>query len=484
MFLRRSRGNILINIFSDRHYGGNEPHIDIISHFMKKWNSFMIKIQILNITLSNIIQRINDVLWGEAVILLIFAAWIFLSVKCGFPQIKLFSLFKTAFKGLKNGKTKGISPSRAVSAALAASMGTGNIAGVAAALGTGGSGAVLWMMIAAFFGMACAYTENCLGSENSEKQSKNSIPPMSYIAKIPFGKYLSAVYACACVAASFFMGNMIQGSALCRSAESLTGGNICLISAAAAVLIGTVIAGGKNRITYAAERIIPAASALYILSAAAVIFIFRDRLGDVIGGIFRSAFGIKAAGGGVIGYTVRSAVSTGMRRGIFSNEAGLGSSVLVHSSSECSDPHTVGCWAACEVFIDTVICCTLTALALLVTGTDCTADETDALVYAFSAALGNFGRYLVPVSMILFAGASVLGWCCCGETALHSITGKESGPVTVIYRAAHIILLFVGGITEMSLLWGAADIVNWIMLIINLTAVVLLYGTAAERKER
>ncbi len=426
------------------------------------------------------ISIINDTLWGGAVIFLIFAAWIYLSVMSGFPQLHLIKLFRGAF-GAGESHRNGISRSQAISTALAASMGTGNIAGAAAAIAAGGAGSVMWMLIAAFFGMSAAYAENWLGAIHSTKHGIP--PPVSYIKEMPLGKYTSAVYSAACIGASFFMGNMIQGNALCNSVSSLTGGNIYIISLICAALLGIIIMGGRRRIAAAAEKVIPAASVIYILSAAAVIFVFRRNIASAVCEIIASAFGIKAAAGGIAGYSVKCAVSAGMRRGIFSNEAGLGSSVLVHSASSCDDPHTVGCWAACEVFIDTVICCTLTSLALLVSGADCTSGELSAVEYAFEAALGIAGRYIVPVSMILFAGASVLGWCCCGEICLKSLAGKNKKAVT-IYRALHTAMLFIGGISGMKALWCAADTVNWIMLAINLPAAAVLFPQEFARQQK
>lgn len=423
-------------------------------------------------TLSNIIDKINNVLWGDAFILLIFGACVYLSVKCGFVQLKLGSLFGAVFGRHENEKGK-MSRFAAISTALAASMGTGNIIGTAAALAMGGAGAVLWMCVSAFFGMAAAYAENYIGAVYGERDGFR--PPVTYIRDIPCGKYLSAVYAAVCVGAAFSMGNMIQGNAFCKSVQLMCGADIHIIAAVFAVLAGCIILGGAERISSAAEKMIPFASVMYILLAVWALIIYRERLPRVFSEIFSSAFGLRAAAGGVMGYGVKRAVSIGIRRGVFSNEAGLGSSVSVHSACGCTDPDRAGKWAACEVFIDTVICCTLTALVVLAGGGDISVSgEAAALEQAFSCIPLGIGEIMLPLLTAVFAAASMLGWCCCGELCLSNLTKRKSAGR--IYRGLHIILLYIGGAADMSVLWGTADIFNWLMLAVNLSAVIILSG--------
>lgn len=418
------------------------------------------------------ISRLNDILWGDFFIGAVFAACIYLSVKCGFVQLKIGSLFRETFGSSGNGGRKRF---RAISTALAASMGTGNIIGTAAALAAGGEGAVLWMIITALFGMAAAYGENYLGAEYRRKD-KCCVPPMAYIRDIPFGKAASVIYAAACIASAYLMGNMIQGNAVCTAASSALSADIHIVAAVFAVVGGIVILGGTERISSAAEKLIPFASIAYILFSLAAVAVNIDKLGEAVNSIVCGAFGARAVVGGAVGYTVRNAVSTGLRRGIFSNEAGMGSSVLVHAQCGCKSSDSAGKWAACEVFIDTVICCTLTALVLITSGADYSSET--AAADAFSSVFGDVGQIFVTLSVIIFAAASMLGWCCYGEIALKSLTEKKLW--TYIYRIIHIAVLYLGGISQMKLLWQTADLCDWIMITVNLAAVIILFGRNSE----
>ncbi|MDY2847658.1 MAG: amino acid carrier protein [Oscillospiraceae bacterium] len=414
------------------------------------------------------ISDLNGVLWGDFFIAAIFAACIYLSVKSGFVQLHIGALFRETFGSGSGGEGK--KRFRAISTALAASMGTGNIIGTAAALAVGGDGAVLWMIITALFGMGAAYGENYLGAEYRRKD-KCSVPPMAYIKDIPFGRAASGIYAAACIAAAYFMGNMIQGNAVCKAASSAFSIDIHIAAAVFAVIGGIVILGGTERIASAAEKLIPFASIAYILFSLAAIAVNADRLGEAAQSIIRGAFGLKAAAGGAAGYIIRTAVSTGLRRGIFSNEAGMGSSVLVHAQCGCREPDSAGKWAACEVFIDTVICCTLTALVLITSGADYFSET--AVSDAFSSIFGSVGQLFVTFSVIIFAAASMLGWCCYGEIALKHFTDNDR--MIYAYRLLHIVLLYVGGVSQMKLLWQTADLCDWIMITINMTAVLILF---------
>lgn len=416
--------------------------------------------------MSNIIDNINNVLWGDVTVILIFAAFIYLSFKCGFIQFKLKALFKAVFSG------GGAKKSAAIATALAASMGTGNILGTAAALASGGPGAVLWMNITAFFGMSAAYAENSLGIYFKGRNGRNA--PFSYISLLPFGRAFSFVYGVMCVCAAFTMGNMLQGSAACTAFDDMTGSGKISAALLVSAALAPFILGGAEKISSAAERLIPPVSVIYTALALGVIIVNRENLPYAVGEIFQKGLCPDAAAAGVMGYTVKEAVSVGMRRGIFSNEAGLGSSVTVHSASGITDPDTAGKWAACEVFADTVICCTVTALAILTGGADISSDSAGVLACTFGSALGTAGERLLSVCVMVFAAASMLGWCCCGELNLKNIGGGKKG--VLIYRAAQVLLLFWGGAADISRLWGIADIVNYFMLMINMLGAVTAFA--------
>ncbi len=433
------------------------------------------KMQLIYYPLCNIFTYINRALWSFPVILLIFSVMIYLCVKTRFPQLHPIKLARCFFE-----RGGGESRVRAVSSALAAAMGTGNIIGVASAVAAGGAGAVVWMDIAAFFGMAAAYAENFLGV-----RYMHDAPAPAYFSKLRGGKYIYRIYTLLCAASACLMGNMIQGSAVCKAGSELTGADIHIVSLFSAGVFGVLLAGGGKRLQSAAGKLIIPASVIYIASSAAVMLVFRDRFASAVHDMISSALGIRAAGGGICGYMLKNAVSAGLRRGIFSNEAGLGSSVLLHTASGCNDPDRVGKWAAFEVFIDTVVCCTLTALVLLVSGADCSGSETAAVTYAFGSALGAFGRLLVPLTLMVFAFASMLGWSCCGRKAVAGLFGDDerTGDIAChLFGALQAVLMYIGGTADNPVLWDAADMVNVLMLAVNLTAVAVVY-TKYSRKD-
>lgn len=432
--------------------------------------------------ICNIFGEINNLLWGFGTVLLVFGAGIFFTVKIrGFNFIHIIYIFKStlfAKHSDKNNKKGRISQFQALSTALAASMGTGNIVGVAAAISIGGAGAVFWMWVSALFGTAIAFAENVLGVRY---KNKGGTAPMSYISKA-FGRPIFGVlYAAVCTAASFGIGNMTQTNAI-ASASAEIGVSPLLAGTVTAILCGTIIFRGAKKVAETAEKIIPAISVLYFLAAIAVIIIFGENLLPVLKSIVTSAMGFNQVTGGFCGTAVKKAVSQGLRRGIFSNEAGMGSSVLVHTETDCKEPVQMGMWAVVEVVIDTVICCTLTALVILVTGAENSGKAGLAMAAeGFRMALGKYSAVFVAVSAIIFAFCTLLGWYFYGEKCLTFITKNKRA--LFIFRALYTAAAFVGAVSRLELVWGAADITNWIMLVINLFAVIILSGeTAAETK--
>lgn len=449
-------------------------------------------------TICNIFGEINNLLWGFGTVLLVFGAGIFFTVKIrGFNFIHIVYIFKSTLfaKRTDKRKKKGrISQFQALSTALAASMGTGNIVGVAAAISIGGAGAVFWMWVSALFGTALAFAENVLGVRY---KNKAGTAPMSYISKA-FGKpFFGILYAAVCAAASFGIGNMTQTNAISAAAGEI-GISPVLAGGAAAVLCGIIIFRGGKKVAEAAEKIIPPISVLYFLAAAAVIFIFGENLLPALKSIVTSAMGFEQIAGGFCGAAVKKAVSHGLRRGIFSNEAGMGSSVLVHTETDCNEPVQMGMWAVAEVVIDTIVCCTLTALVILVTGAEDSGKAGLAMAAEgfrrgfakFTLAKFTLAKFtpidfstaFVAVSAMIFAFCTLLGWYFYGEKCLTFIT--KSKRVLFVFRGLYTAAAFLGAVSRLELVWGAADIMNWVMLVINLFAVILLSGEAAEETKR
>ncbi len=341
--------------------------------------------------LSGIIGDLNSVLWGAPMIVLMLAAGGYFSVRTGFFQVRRAGhwLRRTIFsKGSRSSSEGAVSPFQAMSSALAATLGTGNIAGVSTALAAGGAGAVFWMWVSAVLGMMTGYAENVLGAYYRRKNRDGgwSGGAMYYIrdglAGKKLAKPLAAVFAGACVLSAFGMGNLTQMNSAAQALNSGFGIPQAVTGAVLAVFAALIFFGGRNsanrsqnsapgagqlslRIAGVTEKLVPVMSALYIAGSLYILAVNITRLPDMVGVILRGAFGLEAAAGGVSGYMVKQAVSMGFRRGVFSNEAGLGTSVAAHASSDVVEPCVHGMWSIFEVFFDTIVMCSMTAFVLL-----------------------------------------------------------------------------------------------------------------------
>jgi AGCS family alanine or glycine:cation symporter len=424
-----------------------------------------------------VLEKLNGILWGYGTIFLILGTGIFFTIKLHFIQFRspLYILKKTLFSKEKPDKSGGVSRFQALSTALAASMGTGNIVGVAAAIAVGGAGAVFWMWVSALFGMATAYSENYLGVlyKNKSIDSDKKAGAMLYLEQGLKCRPLAIFYAAAAVLASLGIGNMTQSAAISDTFTAI-GINPILIGAVTAIIVSAVIFGGSRRIAKATEKIIPAISLFYIIGAAVVIIIFARNIPGVFADIFTGAFGIKAAAGGFSGVIIKKAVTIGLQRGIFSNEAGMGSSVLVHTETDCADPETMGLWAVLEVFIDTIICCTVTALVILATKTPIIGTTTSIVTAAFSKGLGSFAETFISVSIVAFAFATILGWSFYGEKCIRYLSPKKSA--LTVYRILYAVFIIVGAAVSTSLVWEISDTLNALMLLPNLIGILALSG--------
>lgn len=406
-------------------------------------------------------ETINAILWGPFTVGAILLCGIYHTYKSGFIQLRL-------RKHLGGNKGSG----RAVMSALAASMGTGNITGCAAAISTGGAGAVFWMWISALLGMALAYSENRLGGEYAERYPHKPKGPMLYIENGFGSKGLAVLYAAACLCAAFVMGCMSQTAALSEAVAEqgiMPGWAAGFVSSAIAAFVIFSSEKASDAAMNAAEKLVPIMGLLYAGGCIALIILTGSSFGELFGQILSEALTFKAAAGGIFGSAMSKAVSVGLRRGIFSNEAGMGSSVLVHSEAGFSTPESMGAWAALEVFLDTIVCCTLTALALLSSG-------KETLAEAFTLCFGRPGGIFVCLCVCLFAMAAVLGWCCYGEKCLEYLSeGKSS---FLLYKIIFCLCGAVSGFISLNFLFGLSDIINVFLIFPNLIAVTIL--TARE----
>ena len=332
--------------------------------------------------ISGITEHVNGVLWGAPMIALMLISGAYFSARTGFMQLRRPGewLRRTVFSGVRRERSvEGVTPFQAMSSALAATLGTGNIAGIAAALASGGAGAVFWMWVSAILGMMTGYAENLLGNLYRRRKPDGGWQggAMYYIRDglsqypltRPLAKPLAAVFAGACVLSAFGMGNLVQMNCAAQAMESGFGIPGIATGIILAAITGAVFFLGKGngaqRTAALTSRVVPVMSALYIAAAVYILAVNIPRFPAVMGTIFRSAFGMEAAAGGVNGYMIKQAVSMGFRRGVFSNEAGLGSSVAAHAASDVSDPCVQGMWSIFEVFFDTIVMCSMTAFVLL-----------------------------------------------------------------------------------------------------------------------
>lgn len=420
--------------------------------------------------MPEIIEKLNMLLWGRFTIIAILACGVFHTVRWGFIQLKLPVL-------LKSGKGK--NKLKAVSSALAASMGTGNITGCAAAIAAGGPGAVFWMWISAAGGMALAYAENRIGAEYALRYPNSVKGPMLYIEKGAGSKKAAEIYAAGCLAAVLCMGCMSQSGAFAAALSSQTSlpGGVCSLLAAA--LTAAVIFSSKktsDAVMNAAAKIVPLMSLLYGAGCIALLTAQKSDIPSMTAEIISCAFAPRAAVGGLAGITVKKTVSVGLRRGIFSNEAGMGSSVMAHSEADFGSPENTGAWAAFEVFLDTMVCCTLTAFTVMTLKGS--APQGDTMTFVFENAFGAQGGIFICLCICLFAWAAVLGQSSYGEKCLTYLKGSAGNG----YKAVICLFTAIGGIMATETVFGISDLINVLIMFPNLAAVTAIAASEDIRK--
>lgn len=439
-------------------------------------------------TICNIFSNLNNLLWGLGTFLAVVIIGVIFTNSIRFYNIlHIVDCFRAVFKFKQQHSSKSqkvrLSQFQTLSTSLAASMGTGNIIGVAAAISMGGPGAVFWMWVSALFGTAIGFTENILGGI----YKNNGTGPMGYISIAFKSKSAAVIYALICAAASFGIGNMTQSNAISAAVSSVPKLTVSptTIGAVTAVICGVIIFGGRKKVASAAEKLIPIAAVLYLFAAAAVIVIFGNNIINILMLIISEAFGYSQIAGGICGEILRKSVAIGLRRGIFSNEAGMGSSVLVHSESVSEEPVQMGMFAVVEVIIDTFLCCTATAFVILLTGADCSGAEGLAMVTeGFRPLLGDCSEIFTASITVLFAFCTLIGWYFYGEKCLEFVFKTGNSKAIFFYRILYISAAFIGAVSELELVWETADILNWFILAINLTAVTLLHKEAAAETKK
>ncbi|MFA7549588.1 MAG: sodium:alanine symporter family protein [Sedimentibacter sp.] len=433
-------------------------------------------------TLMSINSFVNNIVWGPPILVLIVGTGLYLSVKTGFFSItKLGYILKNTLLKMFSKEQKGegeVTAFQAVATALAATVGTGNIAGVATAIALGGPGAIFWMWLAAIVGMTTKFAEVVLAVNFREKTEDGRFVggPMYYIEN-GLGKswkWLAVLFAFFGALASFGIGNMTQANSVAMAVQESFNIPPLATGIALAVLTFLVIVGGIKRIGKITEKLVPFMSAIYILGG---LFILFSNLGAIPGAfalIFSRAFTGTAAIGGFAGSTMAMAIRFGIARGVFTNEAGLGSAPIAHAAATTDHPVRQGLWGVFEVFMDTIVICSITALAIITTGVWETG-ETGAVLttMSFNAAIPG-GGLIVTIGIVLFAFSTILGWAYYGERCLEYLAGTK--PI-LAYRLAWVVFVVIGAIGGLEFIWSLADTLNGLMAIPNLVGVFFLSGT-------
>ena len=456
-------------------------------------------------TLSEFITKLDDVAWGSVVLCLLVGVGLILSISTGFLQFRKFghamkNTIGKVFKKQTAGKGE-VTPLQALTTALAATVGTGNIAGVTGAIVIGGPGAVFWMWISALVGMCTKFAEVTLAVHYRERNDKGDWVggPMYYI-KNGLGKgfgWLSVLFCIFGFLAAFGIGNATQvqsiGSSIGSAIDAL-GGNVgastihalgsdftlcnLIVGIIVAVIVALVLFGGIKRIGSVTEKIVPVMAVVYILSALIVIFANIGHIGKVFGMIFQGAFNAEAALGGAFGITISTSITKGIARGCFSNEAGLGSAPMAHAATSETNPVKQGFFGIFEVFMDTIVICTLTALTVL--SCYCASGVTldwglgggaEIVSAALSSTLGGAGSVILAVCLSLFALSTVLSWSLYGTRCFEYLFGTKA---SIGYKIVFILFAIVGATMSLNDAWNLADALNGFMAIPNLIAILTL----------
>ncbi len=458
------------------------------------------------LTLVQLLNRLDSLMWGKYTMALLLFTGLFLTLRYKFIQIRKLpyalklTFNKTSLSGATEDKEHhgDITPFQALTMTLAATVGNGNIAGVATAIALGGPGAVFWMWITASLGMATRATEALLGVKFRRKAEDGTFIGGAFyyledgtspiIGKLP-AKILAVAFALSGMIAAFGIGNMVQANSVVLSLSRLFGVSQSfqvqfkvITGITLSVLTGLVLLGGVKRLGQVAEKLVPAMAAFYILGALTVLILNLSKIPYAFALIFKSAFTGHAAAGGFAGATVAKALQYGVARGLFSNEAGLGTGSLAHAAAKTPNPARQGMVAMVGTFMDTLVICTMTALAIIITGVWTSGETSTALtIKAFSVNLGTIGAAIVALGSTLFGYSTLLGWSYYGEQCTEYLFGVKSNTV---YRVLFVIFVAVGAVAGIDLVWTVSDIFNGFMAVPNLIGLLLLSSVAARELKK
>lgn len=441
------------------------------------------------INIEKFIEKIDSFTGGTVLVILLLGIGIFFSIKLGFLQIsKLGTGFKLMFGGLfsKENKKGSLSSFQALATAVAAQIGTGNVGGIATAIAVGGPGAIFWMWITAIVGMATIFAEAVLAQHFRERKDGELVGgPAYYITrglggKMPrFSKFLACFFAVAIILALGIAGNMVQSNSIAGALSHSFSIPTWIIGIALAVLAGLVFMGGVNRIGHFAETVVPFMAVIYILGSLALLIKFHSHLGEAFGLIFRGAFSAQAAAGGFLGATVKQAIRYGVQRGLFSNEAGMGSTPHAHAVADVKHPAEQGLIAMVGVFFDSIIICSSTALVIIATGSHMVEGLKGVAItqHAFTLGFGSLGGQFLSICLMFFAFTTIIGWYYFGESNVRYLFGEKA---LIFYRLFVILAIFMGAMLHVDFVWTLSGFLNNLMVYPNVIALLLLSPMVAN----
>lgn len=432
------------------------------------------------------IEQASDILWNSLLLFLLVGTGVFFTIRLRGVQLRRFGegvhrVFGNFTLRGKKADDQGMSSFQALATAIAAQVGTGNITGCATALVSGGPGALFWVWVSAFFGMATIYAEAVLAQRyRTTVNGKVTGGPAYYIRaafKGTFGKVLAAVFSVLIILALGFMGNMVQSNSIGDAFHNAFGMSHLAVGIVVAVIAAFIFLGGVQRIAAVTEKIVPIMAAFYIVGCVVILVMNYKVLPNAFTQIFVLAFNPQAMAGGVAGVTVQQAMRFGVARGLFSNEAGMGSTPHAHALAKVNHPREQGAVAILGVFIDTFVVLTLTGLVLITSGLIPEGLTGTSLTQAaFSQAFGGFGPVFIAICMFFFAFSTIIGWYFFGQSNFKALFGEKALPV---YSVIVVVFILVGSTLKVDLVWAMADFFNGLMAVPNLLALLALSGVVA-----
>lgn len=440
---------------------------------------------------TNIITAITDFLWNYLLLILLCGTGIFFTFKLRFIQVRKFKEgFKHTFGNIRlkgeKADEKGMSSWQSLATAIAAQIGTGNLAGAATALIAGGPGAIFWMWASAFFGMATIFVEASLAQKyKTEIDGHVTGGPSYYIQaafKGKFGKVLACIFSVLIIFALGFMGNMVQSNSIGDAFHNAFGIDPVYVGIAVSIIALVIFLGGVKRIASFTEKVVPIMAVFYIIGALIIVFVNVTKIPDAFRQIFVGAFSPSAIAGGVIGITVQKSIRYGVARGLFSNEAGMGSTPHAHAIAKVKTPCDQGIVAMMGVFVDTFIMLTLTALVIITTdvlpkGYDGTYAGIGLTQAGFETVFGKFGAVFIAICMLFFAFSTIIGWYFFGESNIKFLFGKKA---VKFYAVIVAVFVLIGSCLKVDLVWLLSDCFNGLMVIPNLCALLALSGVITK----